>query len=141
MIRSQPTLLRDKLRVLVIDDDDLAREFLCTVLRRGGFAVFDLPSTIGATVRITRDEIQVVVLDIMMPSIRGDKLATLLRKNNQLAELGVVLVSSCPRSELDQLELDVDADAVVGKDEARTKLVDAVLAASRIRKTRTPPPA
>jgi DNA-binding response OmpR family regulator len=140
MNRSQPTLQRDKLRVLVIDDDDLAREFLCTVLRRSGFAVFDLPSTIGATVRITRDEIQVVVLDIMMPSIRGDKLATLLRKNSQLAELGVVLVSSCPRSELEQLELDVDADAVVGKDEARTKLADAVLAASRIRKTRTPPP-
>jgi CheY-like chemotaxis protein len=140
MIRSQPTLLRDKLRVLVIDDDDLAREFLCTVLRRGGFLVFDLPSTIGATVRITRDEIQVVVLDIMMPSIRGDKLATLLRKNSHLSELGVVLVSSCPRSELDQLALEFDAEAVVGKDEARTKLVDAVTAAARVRKTRTPPP-
>jgi DNA-binding response OmpR family regulator len=141
MIRSNPVLLRDKLRVLVIDDDDLAREFLCTVLRRGGFAVFDLPSTIGATVRITRDEIQVVVLDIMMPSIRGDKLATLLRKNSHLSELGVVLVSSCPRSELDSLALDVDPEAVVGKDEARTKLVDAVLAAARVRKTRTPPSA
>jgi CheY-like chemotaxis protein len=141
MIRSNPVLLRDKLRVLVIDDDDLSREFLCTVLRRGGFAVFDLPSTIGATVRITRDEIQVVVLDIMMPSIRGDKLATLLRKNNHLTELGVVLVSSCPRSELDLLALDVDPEAVVGKDEARTKLVDAVLAAARVRKTRTPPSA
>jgi DNA-binding response OmpR family regulator len=141
MIRSQPSFSRDKLRVLVIDDDDLAREYLCTVLRRAGFAVFDLPSTLGATVRITRDEIQVVVLDVMMPSIRGDKLATLLRKNSALAELGVVLVSSCPRSELDSLALDFDAEAVVGKDEARTKLVDAVLAAARVHKTRTPPPA
>jgi CheY-like chemotaxis protein len=141
MIRSQPVSTRDKLRVLVIDDDDLAREFLCTVLRRGGFAVSDLPSTIGATNRITRDDIQVVVIDVMMPSIRGDKLATLLRKNPSLSQLGVVLVSSAPRDELEQLVLDVEAEAVVGKDEARTKLVDAVHNAARARKTARAPEA
>jgi DNA-binding response OmpR family regulator len=138
MIRSQPVAGRDKLRVLVIDDDDLAREFLCTVLRRGGCAVSDLPSTIGATNKITRDDIQVVVLDVMMPGIRGDKLASLLRKNDNLAQLGVVLVSSAPRSELESLTLDMSVDAVIGKDEARTKLVEAVRTAARVGSLRAP---
>ena len=126
---------RDKVRVLVIDDDEVAREFLCDILRSEGFTVMDWPSAIGVTNKIVRDEINVVVLDIMMPTIRGDRLATLLRKNAALGALGVVLVSGCPREELDQLAMEVGAEAVVSKQEARTELAWAVAQAARSRGT------
>jgi CheY-like chemotaxis protein len=120
---------RESVRVLVIDDDELAREFLCDILRRAGFTVTDSSSTLGVTNRLVRDKINVVVLDIMMPAIRGDRLATLLRKHPGLAALGIVFVSSHPREELDELASEVGAEAVVGKHEAREKLALAVIAA------------
>jgi len=134
---------RAKVRVLVIDDDELAREFLCDILRREGFTVTDWASTIGVTNKIVREEINVVVIDVMMPTIRGDRLATLLRKNAALGALGVVLVSSCPAEELQQLASEVGAEAVVGKQEARTELARAVLQAVRASRTSsgTPGPA
>jgi CheY-like chemotaxis protein len=119
------------IRVLVIDDDEIAREYLCDVLRRAGFQVDDVPSTIGVTNKIVRDAYNVVVLDVMMPAIRGDKLVGLLRKNPHLRELGIVMVSGAPRAELDQLVHEIDPADVINKAEARTKLVDAVLRAAQ----------
>jgi CheY-like chemotaxis protein len=121
------------IHVLVIDDDEIAREYMCDVLRQAGFTVEDTPSSIGVTNRILRDHCNVVVIDVMMPAIRGDKLAGLLRKNPQLRDLGVVIVSGAPREELDQLAPDIDPNEVVSKANVRTQLVDAVLRAHRNR--------
>jgi CheY-like chemotaxis protein len=121
------------IHVLVIDDDEIAREFLCDVLRRAGYIVDDLPSTIGVTNKIVRDKYHVVVLDVMMPAIRGDKLAGLLRKNPHLQGLGVVMVSGAPRTELAQLVEDIDPDDVISKADARAKLPAAVARAAQER--------
>ena len=129
----RPAMNRSNLHVLVIDDDDIAREFICDILRRAGFTVEDLPSTIGVTNRLTRDHFQVVVLDVMMPALSGDKLTVLLRKNQQLQHLGIVLVSSAPKEELEAMARDHGADAVVSKEEARERLATAVLHAARVR--------
>jgi CheY-like chemotaxis protein len=117
------------IHVLVIDDDEIAREYMCDVLRKAGFVVDDMPSSIGVTSRVVRDQFHVVVIDVMMPAIRGDKLASLLRKNPQLRSLGVVMVSGATRDELEQLGPEIDPDRVVNKADARTQLVDAVLRA------------
>ena len=134
----------EQISVLVIDDDEIAREYLCDVLRRAGFVVEDTSSTIGVTNKLVRDQFQVVVLDVMMPAIRGDKLAGLLRKNPHLSELGVVMVSGAPRAEIEQLINELDPSDVINKGEARTKLADAVLRVARERvvprKSKAPPP-
>jgi CheY-like chemotaxis protein len=125
-----------EVRVLVIDDDELARAFLSDVLRSAGFVVTESESTIGVTNRIVREDIHVVVLDVMMPTIRGDRLATLLRKNPALSGLGVVLVSSHPPEELTQIASEVGAEAVVGKHEVRARLAHAVMDAVRVSRLR-----
>lgn len=122
-----------KIKVLVIDDDDIAREFLVLVLRRAGFKASAMVSPIGATKRVIDEGIDVVVLDVMMPTLSGDKLATLLRKNSQLHNLGVVLVSGSPRQEVEHLVKQVGADALVVKDEVKTALADAVTLAAKRR--------
>jgi CheY-like chemotaxis protein len=131
----RPSMHRSNLRVLVIDDDEIAREFICDILHRAGFTAEDQASTIGLTNRLIRDHFQVVVLDVMMPTISGDKLTVLLRKNEQLSHLGIVLVSSAPKEELESMAKDLGADAVVGKEEARERLATAVLHAARVRST------
>jgi len=113
-------------RALVIDDDDIARELLVSILRDGGYETFDLPSPIGATQLIFREEIEVVVLDLMMPALSGDKLAKMLRSNPRLHALVIVLVSSCSIEELTELAKSVQADGIVSKRDVRTSLLSAV---------------
>src|SRR5262245_62128349 len=133
-------LTPEQINVLVIDDDEIAREYLCDVLRRAGFPVEDTSSTIGITNKLVRDHFRVVVLDIMMPAIRGDKLAGLLKKNPHLQGLGIVLVSGAPKAEIEQLVHELDGAVVINKGEARTKLADAVLRAARERASASLPP-
>ena len=114
-------------RVVIIDDDDFEREFLVDLLRTaGGFNVSSMGSVFGLTNHLINEQVEVVVLDVMMPSIRGDKLAALLRKNPALASLGVVLISSLPEAELAQLMVEVQVDAFVSKANVRAELASVV---------------
>lgn len=128
----------NKLRVLVIDDDDVAREMLCGTLRDFGHDVHDLPSAIGATRTIFEHKIEAVVLDVMMPNINGDKLARLLRQASRGKHLTIVLVSSRPMNELEDLASAAGADAVVSKREVRKELIQALHRAHRKRTAQRP---
>ena len=127
-------------KTLVIDDDEIARELVVSILRDGGYETFELSSPIGATQMISREKIDILVLDIMMPGLSGDKLARMLRANPRFGRIGIVLVSSCSLAELDELAASVRADAVVLKPEIRQKLLPTLMrvraAASRDRNGR-----
>ena len=120
-------------RVLLIDDDDVAREFLAELLREAGHEVFELPSPIGATRTILSEGIEAVVLDVFMPDMDGDKSARMLRENSRLAGLAIILISSSELGELEEIAARVKADAVVCKADARTTLVPTVQSALRRR--------
>jgi CheY-like chemotaxis protein len=122
-----------KLRVLVVDDDDVVRVQLAGLLSAAQHMVFQLPSAIGVTRAVVQNQVDVVVIDIMMPSLSGDKLTSLLRQNPKLKHLAVILISSRPMSELEQLAVEVSADAVVTKANLRQELVPAVERAARAR--------
>jgi CheY-like chemotaxis protein len=125
-----------KLRVLIVDDDDMVRAQLGELLRAQHHEVFELPSAIGVTRAVMHSHIDVVVIDIQMPALPGDKLAHVLRENPRFKHLGVVLISGRPAEELDKLAVEVGADAVVTKSEARAKFTAAVESAARYRAMR-----
>ncbi|MBN1609586.1 MAG: response regulator [Polyangiaceae bacterium] len=110
------------MRVLVIDDDDIARELVAGTLEQLGYQVFELPTAIGATRMIFQRAIEAVVIDVMLPDMNGDKLARLLRENPRGRKLAIVLISSRPVDELQRLATAADADAVVPKTDIRTRL-------------------
>ncbi|MEO8182975.1 MAG: response regulator [Deltaproteobacteria bacterium] len=117
---------RPKMRVLVIDDDDIARELLCSTLRAAGHETFELQSSIGATRCIHEHKVDAVVLDVMLPTVNGDKLARMFRHGSGGEQLAIVLVSSRPKPELRQLATLAQADDVVTKSEIQRGLVVAV---------------
>ena len=117
-------------RVLVIDDDDVAREALLSTLQASGHEVFDLPSAIGATSLMLQHQIDVLVLDIRMPHLSGDKLARMLRNNPRLSHVGIVLVSGCNEEELGSVLGGAGADAFVNKRDIRERLAEAVAEAA-----------
>jgi CheY-like chemotaxis protein len=123
----------EPMRVLVIDDDDIARELVAGTLERLGYEVFELPSAIGATRLIFQRAIEAVVLDVMLPDMDGDKLAKLLRENSRGSRLAIVLISSRPIEELRRLAAAARADAIVPKSDIRTRLGLVLKAALRSR--------
>jgi CheY-like chemotaxis protein len=122
------------MRVLVVDDDDVAREALAAVLRSGGHDVFDLPSPIGVSRAIQEHGIQVVVIDVFLPGMKGDRLAKLLRGNPRFERLGVVLVSGDAAVDLQRLANEVGADALTDKASAKHMLCRSVELAARRRR-------
>jgi len=119
--------------VLVIDDSDIAREEMRRLLSAAGLTVHTLASPIGATRAILDGNVDVVVIDVLMPGMRGDRLAALFRSNPRFKSLGVVLVSGEHPNELSRLLAETRASAVVQKSDLR-QLVSAV---QRVLKPRT----
>lgn len=120
------------MRALVIDDDEIACELLASLLEGVNWQVHRLRSPIGATKLIVDNGIHVVIADLMMPDITGDKFARLLRRNPRIAKVGIVLISGSG-TELDRLRLDSGIDGIVHKNDARNQLVHAVREAYRKR--------
>jgi CheY-like chemotaxis protein len=123
-------------RALVIDDDEIARELVVSILRDGGYETFELSSPIGATSMISREKIELLILDIMMPGLSGDKLANMLRANPRHGQIGIVLVSSCNPAELEEVAASVRADAMVLKPEIRQKLLPTLMRVRALRSGR-----
>jgi DNA-binding response OmpR family regulator len=59
------------MRILIIDDDDVARELLSGTLKQSGHHVFELATAIGATRSIFEHDIEAVVVDVNLPDISG----------------------------------------------------------------------
>lgn len=116
--------------VLVIDDSEIALAQMTRILQNAGMRVVDLASPIGATRAITTHSVDVVVIDFLMPGMRGDRLAALFRGNPRFRKLGVVIVSDENSADFEQLSTEAGADAIVRKTEL-TKLVPAIRAALR----------
>jgi DNA-binding response OmpR family regulator len=112
--------------ILVIDDDDISRTLVFEALSDQGWRLTELSSPIGATRTLAAEAIDVVVLDVEMPNLRGDKLAKLFRENRRFSYVGVVLISGCVEAELRSLGASCGADGVVNKRNVRTSLVPAV---------------
>lgn len=125
-----PESARPPPNVLVIDDSEIARADMCDRLRRAGFNVTSLASPIGATRVIVEQAISVVVIDVQMPSIRGDRLAALFRGNPRFSNLGVILVTGGDEAELRQLGQATKADGVLSKG-SLDRLVSLVRSAAR----------
>lgn len=115
--------MSDEKVALVIDDDDIARELACSLLREGGYLVEELPSPIGATRILLSGRIDLVILDLFMPMMDGDRFMRLLAENPKLAQTVIILVSGASTQELLKVTEKVSPHAVVAKRELREQLV------------------
>lgn len=80
------------MKVLIVDDQDIDRELIKRMLSE--FKIIECPSGTSAWQALLEDSsISVVVSDILMPDMDGRELVHLLRHNEDLCDLPVVLVS------------------------------------------------
>lgn len=102
--------------ILVAEDDTNARKLMQAVLKREGYNVFTAENGAEALERMDMQQIDLIVLDIMMPEMDGDELTRELRDGGCTTPILMVTAK--------QLPVDKKKGFLVGTDDYMTKPVD-----------------
>ncbi len=90
-------------KILIVDDNDIELSVLRIVLEAAGFEVRTLDSVFELSIAIKRDRPDVILLDVMMPALRGDRAAAILKQHGFARDIPVILHSSKEASELESI--------------------------------------
>jgi len=98
--------------ILVVDDDSLVRQMLTRYFQHEGYRVSAAKDGAGMWARLTANDVDVVLLDVVMP---GDDGLTLAREIRGRSEVGIIMLTG--RGEmLDRVVgLEVGADVYIAK--------------------------
>ena len=114
----------DALRVLIVDDDPEQLAMVARGLRLESFEVEVASESLGVSNLARRFRPDVVLLDVNIPALSGDRLLSVLRENMRLHRPRLVLFSACDREELRRLARDVEADGWIPKGVTGRELAD-----------------
>jgi len=102
--------------ILVVDDDKNTRLFFKAILERSGYTVFTADNGVSALQMLDTTHIDLIVLDIMMPSMDGYEFTKALRDSDN--NLPILMVSA------KQLPKDKHLGFMAGTDDYMTKPID-----------------
>jgi DNA-binding NtrC family response regulator len=97
------SIMKDKLRIMIVDDDATTLEVTGALLEEQGHEVIKRQNALGTTLAIIQDRPDVVLLDIRMPGLSGDKLVELVSPKKDMPKPIIILHSSSKRAELESL--------------------------------------
>jgi len=96
-----------RFRVLVVDDDDIVTRYLHASLRSAGWAVVVARNGLEALDLHDKEHPDLVILDLMMPSLSGFEVCRLLRERSQVPII-VLSVRNEPCDKVRALRLGAD---------------------------------
>ena len=125
------------LRILVVEDDEDARDLLVTVLRQQGAKVEQAGSCFEALARIEASLPDVLLSDIGLPGEDGYELIQTIRARGHLPEaLPAIALTAYSRREDQRLALEAGFQAHVAKPVEPAVLITAVAAAAQLGRKR-----
>ena len=87
-------MTEDLKTVIVVEDEPDAAELFAEMMRVSGFRVLKTYSSTPAISMIAKEHPDVVILDIMMPDVSGLEVLRFMRREPQLANTPVIVVSA-----------------------------------------------
>ena len=100
-------------RIVLLDDSDLIRELVRETLEQAGYEVIDTATPFGFSNMLRREKPDLALLDVTMPTLRGDKLAEIAIQHG--VGCPIVLFSDRPEAELDSMVKAVKAAGYIRK--------------------------
>jgi CheY-like chemotaxis protein len=101
------SFLKNKARVLVLDDDTSLQKLVSTLLRRQGHRVDVVSSGSQALEKIAANRYDALLLDVMTPTDGGFTVIRHLRESNPSLLKRVVLLTASPESVLRGVAKDI----------------------------------
>ena len=85
------------MKILVADDEDIARRTLVMLLEASGYAVLDARDGVEAVQKATREVPDVILMDIAMPIMDGFEAAERIRENARTANIPIIACTGVAR--------------------------------------------
>jgi len=86
-------------KILVVDDEPDVRNFLTACIQDAGFVVDSAVNGQDALDKIEKDRPDLITLDMNMPKMSGIKLIRILRRDKELSQLPIIVVTAHAHSE------------------------------------------
>ena len=119
-------------RVLVVDDSEIVLLKAREALEDEEFDVVTASNAMEADVYVFgREKPDLIVMDVMLPVLDGDKKAKMLKENELTRHIPILLLSSKPEDELRWLVKESGADGFIRKPFAPQQMVSKVREAIR----------
>lgn len=114
------------LRVLLIDDSEIVLEAQTVMLANAGFEVRAVSSLQRFLNSLLDWKPHVVVTDLYMPEMSGAELCAWIRRQMPTNRIPIVVYSSTPERELEDIVRDSGADACVSKERGLMGVADRI---------------
>jgi DNA-binding response OmpR family regulator len=101
-------------KVFLIDDDPTTLQLYSKALENAGFTVLASSQVIGMVSNINEFSPDVILLDVMMPALAGDKVVKILRQSVR-SQPTIVLLSNKDEKELAKIARECGADDFIPK--------------------------
>jgi two-component system, OmpR family, alkaline phosphatase synthesis response regulator PhoP len=116
-----------KQRILIVDDSELVLVMARDALEEAGYEVFTATNGIEANSYIfSVKKPDLIILDVMLPMLDGNKKAKLLREKEYSREIPILLLSSKSEVELRCLTAEAGADGFIRKPFTTAGIVESV---------------
>jgi two-component system alkaline phosphatase synthesis response regulator PhoP len=104
-------------KILIVDDSALVLAMASDALKAAGYEVFTAANGIEANSYIysTTNKPDLIILDIMMPLLDGNKISKILKQQNHSQDIPIVFISSKSEAELVSLVQEAGADGYICK--------------------------
>lgn len=101
-----------KYKILIADDEAEIREVLRLYLEKDGYEVVEAADGVEAMAKLQKEDPDLIILDIMMPSLDGYRVLRNIRENNNIP----IIILSAKDADADKiLGLDLGADDYITK--------------------------
>jgi CheY-like chemotaxis protein len=115
---------RDTRQILIVEDDEAMREFLCQAISRSGYYVEAVQDGAEALRRVEESHFDLLLTDIRMPGLDGLELARLVRR--RYPDVSVLLVTAYMQDALGATDLGGAGIDVLSKPFNLSELIDRV---------------
>lgn len=85
------------MKILVADDEDIARRTLVMLLEAEGHSVVDARDGVEAVQKASREVPDVILMDIAMPIMDGFQAAEKIRENSRTARIPIIACTGVSR--------------------------------------------
>lgn len=113
-------MAEENYRIMLVDDEPLQLALVGRTLRADGYRVVSTDSSLGVTNTARSFQPHLMLLDVRIPELSGDRLVPLLRRITP--ETLLILYSACDPEQLRRLASVVAADGWISKSEEIGKL-------------------
>ena len=111
-----------KIRILIVDDNQQQLDLTSRQLKSFGFDVATSAGSFGVSNLVRSFAPDVVLLDVEIPALSGDRLLAIARRY-AVPGTRFVLFSACDESRLRALAIETQADGWISKSETAEELV------------------